>query len=58
MECQLRQSPGPPALQWLTSSCLKVIEDPHPSELARYVGLSNQEDLPILVAEFEKNAVS
>jgi predicted nucleic acid-binding protein len=39
-----------PAFQLLVSHCLRVVADPDPAELAKYFGLSNSEDLPILVA--------
>ena len=39
-----------PAFRLLVNRCLKIVEDPEPHELTEYVGLANQEDLPILVA--------
>ena len=39
-----------PAFQLLVSRCLRIVEDPEPKVLSRYVGLANPEDLPILVA--------
>ena len=39
-----------PAFRLLVSRCLKVVKDPDPTELTGYLGLANQEDLPILVA--------
>lgn len=39
-----------PAFQLLVSRSLKIVEDPDPAELDAYAGLTNPEDLPILVA--------
>jgi len=39
-----------PAFHLLISRCVKVVEDPDPTELVGYVGLADPEDLPILVA--------
>jgi predicted nucleic acid-binding protein len=39
-----------PAFQLLVSRCLRIIDDPEPTEIAGYSGLADQEDLPILVA--------
>lgn len=38
-----------PAFQLLVSRCLRIVADPDPAELAKYAGLANSEDLPILV---------
>lgn len=38
-----------PAFQLLVSRSLRVVADPDPAKLAKYVGLANPEDLPILV---------
>jgi predicted nucleic acid-binding protein len=39
-----------PAFHLLVSRCLRIIEDPEPTEIASYGGLADQQDLPILVA--------
>jgi hypothetical protein len=39
-----------PAFQLLVSRCLRMVEDPEPTELDSYIGLANPEDLSILVA--------
>lgn len=39
-----------PALRLLVSRCLRVVADPSPEEIAAAGGLSNAQDLPILVA--------
>jgi predicted nucleic acid-binding protein len=39
-----------PAFRLLVSRCLRIVEDPEPKILSRFVGLANPEDLPILVA--------
>jgi predicted nucleic acid-binding protein len=43
-----------PAFQMLVSRCLRVVEDPDPAEIAKYVGLANSEDLPILAAAVQE----
>jgi predicted nucleic acid-binding protein len=43
-----------PAFQMLVSRCLRVVEDPDPEEIAKYVGLANSEDLPILAAAVQE----
>jgi predicted nucleic acid-binding protein len=43
-----------PAFQMLVSRCLRVVEDQDPAEIAKYVGLANSEDLPILAAAVQE----
>jgi predicted nucleic acid-binding protein len=43
-----------PAFKMLVSRCLRVVEDPDPAEIAKYVGLANSEDLPILAAAVQE----
>ncbi len=42
-----------PAFRLLVSRCLKVVEDPDASLIAKYQGLADPEDLPILAAAIE-----
>lgn len=39
-----------PAMRMLVNRCLKVLEDPDPTELSEYAGSADPEDLPMLVA--------
>lgn len=39
-----------PAFHLLVNRSLKVVEDPDSTEIDRYAGLANPEDLPILIA--------
>ena len=44
-----------PAFQLLVNRCLRIVEDPEPTELDSYIGLANPEDLPILVAAISQS---
>jgi hypothetical protein len=44
-----------PAFRLLVSRCLQVVSDPTPTDLVRYTGCADPEDLPILVAALQED---
>lgn len=45
-----------PSFQVLVNRCLKVVDNPSPTELQPFAGLANPKDLPILVAAVQSQS--